>query len=70
VSGFAAKPVVVILLMVEDSAEETFYGPALKEAGYVLRVREPERHRPSCCRPILTKSPVLESPFHGTGISS
>jgi GrpB-like predicted nucleotidyltransferase (UPF0157 family) len=42
VPGLAAKPIVGILLVVEDSADETSYVPALQEAGYVLRVREPD----------------------------
>ena len=44
VPGLAAKPIVDILLVVEDSAEEASYVPALEEAGYVLRVREPDFH--------------------------
>jgi GrpB-like predicted nucleotidyltransferase (UPF0157 family) len=42
VPGLAAKPIVDILLVVEDSADEASYVPALEEAGYVLRVREPD----------------------------
>jgi GrpB-like predicted nucleotidyltransferase (UPF0157 family) len=47
VPGLAAKPIVDILLVVEDSGNENCYLPALEEAGYVLRVREPdfEEHR-------------------------
>jgi GrpB-like predicted nucleotidyltransferase (UPF0157 family) len=44
VPGLAAKPIVDILLVVEDSGEEAAYLPALEEAGYVLRVREPDFH--------------------------
>jgi len=44
VPGLAAKPIVDILLVVEDSADETSYAPALEAAGYVLRVREPDFH--------------------------
>lgn len=44
VPGLAAKPIVDILLMVEDSGEEASYLPALEEAGYVLRGREPDFH--------------------------
>ena len=44
VVGLAAKPIVDILLVVEDSGEEASYLPALEEAGYVLRVREPDFH--------------------------
>ena len=42
VLGLAAKPIVDILLVVEDSADEASYLPALEAAGYVLRVREPD----------------------------
>jgi GrpB-like predicted nucleotidyltransferase (UPF0157 family) len=42
VPGLAAKPIVDILLVVEDSGREASYLPALEEAGYVLRVREPD----------------------------
>jgi GrpB-like predicted nucleotidyltransferase (UPF0157 family) len=42
VPGLAAKPIVDILLVVEDSGAEGSYLPALEEAGYVLRVREPD----------------------------
>jgi GrpB-like predicted nucleotidyltransferase (UPF0157 family) len=47
VSGLAAKPIVDILLVVEDSGNEDSYLPALEDTGYVLRVREPdfEEHR-------------------------
>ena len=42
VPGLAAKPIIDLLLVVEDSSEETSYLPALEQAGYQLRVREPE----------------------------
>jgi GrpB-like predicted nucleotidyltransferase (UPF0157 family) len=42
VPGLAAKPVVDILVVVPDSADESAYLPRLEAAGYVLRVREPE----------------------------
>jgi GrpB-like predicted nucleotidyltransferase (UPF0157 family) len=42
--GLAAKPIVDILVVVEDSGDETSYVPALQDAGYVLRVREPDFH--------------------------
>ena len=42
VPGLAAKPILDILLVVADSAEETSYVPALEHAGYMLRIREPE----------------------------
>ena len=47
VPGLAAKPIVDILVVVADSADEDSYLPAMERAGYVLRVREPdfEEHR-------------------------
>jgi GrpB-like predicted nucleotidyltransferase (UPF0157 family) len=44
VPGLAAKPIVDILLVVEDSADEATYVPALESIGYVLRIREPKWH--------------------------
>lgn len=42
VQGLAAKPVIDILVVVQDSADESAYLPRLEAAGYVLRVREPD----------------------------
>jgi GrpB-like predicted nucleotidyltransferase (UPF0157 family) len=42
VPGLTAKPIVDILLVVPDSADEPRYVPQLEAAGYVLRIREPE----------------------------
>lgn len=41
VPGLAAKPVVDIVLLVADSADEPAYVPLLEGVGYVLRHREP-----------------------------
>jgi GrpB-like predicted nucleotidyltransferase (UPF0157 family) len=41
VPGLPAKPIVDVLLVVADSADEQAYLPALADAGYVLRIREP-----------------------------
>jgi GrpB-like predicted nucleotidyltransferase (UPF0157 family) len=40
VPGLAAKPIIDILLVVDDPADESSYLPALEAAGYELRVRE------------------------------
>ena len=40
----AAKPIVDILLVVEDPSDEASHVPALESAGYILRVREPDFH--------------------------
>jgi GrpB-like predicted nucleotidyltransferase (UPF0157 family) len=42
VSGLSAKPVIDMLLVVADSADEDAYGPPLEAGGYVLRIREPD----------------------------
>lgn len=42
VPGLAAKPVIDILVVVPNSADESAYLPRLEAAGYVLRVREPD----------------------------
>lgn len=44
VPRLAAKPIIDILLVVEDSADENAYVAALEAAAYVLRIREPEFH--------------------------
>jgi GrpB-like predicted nucleotidyltransferase (UPF0157 family) len=59
VPGLAAKPIVDILLVVEDAADESSYLPALEAAGYVLRVREPDfyEHR-------MLRTPAKDSHVH------
>ena len=55
VPGLVAKPIIDIVLVVSDSANEAAYVPALEAIGYVLRIREPDwyehrmlaRHEPS-----------------------
>jgi GrpB-like predicted nucleotidyltransferase (UPF0157 family) len=42
VPGLAAKPVVDIVLLVGDSADESAYVPQLEAVGYVLQLREPD----------------------------
>ena len=44
VPGLTAKPIIDILLVVESSADERSYLPALEAAGYVLGILEPEWH--------------------------
>lgn len=45
VPGLAAKPIVDIDVLVEDPSDEAAYLPAIVQAGYVLRVREPDWHQ-------------------------
>jgi len=42
VPGLAAKPIIDILLVVPNSADESSYVPALEAAGYILTIREPD----------------------------
>lgn len=42
VPGLAAKPIIDIVLVVPNSADEPAYVPALEAAGYVLTIREPD----------------------------
>jgi GrpB-like predicted nucleotidyltransferase (UPF0157 family) len=44
VPGLAAKPIIDVLLVVRDSADEPAWLPDLEAAGYALRVREPDFH--------------------------
>lgn len=44
VPGLEAKPIIDILLVVANSADESSYVPDLETAGYVLRIREPHWH--------------------------
>jgi GrpB-like predicted nucleotidyltransferase (UPF0157 family) len=48
VLGLAAKPIIDILLVVADTADEAAYVPDLEAAGYVLHARDfvPTEHRP------------------------
>ena len=45
VPGLAAKPIIDMLLVVKDSANEDAYVPALESVGYVLRIRETDWHQ-------------------------
>jgi GrpB-like predicted nucleotidyltransferase (UPF0157 family) len=44
VPGLPAKPIIDMLLVVADSADEPAYVPSMEAAGYVLRIREPDWH--------------------------
>ena len=45
VPGLSAKPVVDVVLVVTDSADERAYVPPLASSGYRLQVREPHWHQ-------------------------
>ena len=59
VPGLSAKPVIDMVLVVADSADESSYVPPLERAGYVLRVREPDwfEHR-------MFKCPGIDGNLH------
>lgn len=42
VPGLFAKPVIDMILVVDDSSDEAAYVPPLEAAGFALRIREPE----------------------------
>ena len=62
VPGLVAKPIVDVLLVVPDPADEPGYVPQLEAAGYVLRIREPDwfEHR-------LFKGPDTDVNLHVFG---
>jgi GrpB-like predicted nucleotidyltransferase (UPF0157 family) len=45
VPGLASKPIIDILLVVEDSGNEEPYLPQMEGAGYELHIREPDWHQ-------------------------
>ena len=59
VPGLEAKPIIDILLVVANSADEPSYVPDLEAAGYVLRIREPHWHEHR-----LFKRPDVELGLH------
>ncbi|MEM7625762.1 MAG: GrpB family protein [Planctomycetota bacterium] len=59
VPNLAAKPIIDIDLIVADSSDESSYLPALEEAGYVLRVREPDWHEHR-----MVRTPALDVHIH------
>jgi GrpB-like predicted nucleotidyltransferase (UPF0157 family) len=50
VDGLPAKPVIDILLVVDDSGDEARYLPRLEAGGYTLRIREPDWHEHRVCK--------------------
>jgi len=45
VPGLAAKPIIDVLLLVPDPADEVAYVPSLEAAGFLLHLREPDWHQ-------------------------
>lgn len=64
IPGLAAKPIIDVLLVVANPAEEASYLPALEAAGYVLRIREPEWHEH---RMLRGADPVVNLHVHAEG---
>lgn len=58
----AAKPIVDVVLQVADAADEAAWLPPLDDAGYVLRIREPDWHQHR-----LLKGPDAEIHLHVYG---
>ena len=59
VPGLAAKPIIDVIVVVKDSADESVYLRRLEAAGYVLRVREPDWHEHR-----MVRTPVLDVHVH------
>ena len=59
VPGLLAKPIIDILLVVANSADEPAYVPALEAVGYRLRIREPDWHEHR-----LLKGPEVDVNLH------
>jgi GrpB-like predicted nucleotidyltransferase (UPF0157 family) len=59
VPRLAAKPIIDINVLVEDSSNEAAYLPALLAAGYVLRLREPDWHEHR-----MARTPALDVHVH------
>jgi GrpB-like predicted nucleotidyltransferase (UPF0157 family) len=50
VPGLSAKPIIDLLLVVDDSAREEAYMSDMEAAGYVLQIREPHWTNTGCSR--------------------
>ena len=59
VPGLSAKPIIDIVLAVEDSSDESSYVKPLEKKGYTLRNREPDWHEHR-----LLKPPDVEGKLH------
>ncbi len=51
VPGLSAKPIIDMVLVVEDSSNEGAYVQPLERIGYTLRIREPAWHQHRLLRP-------------------
>jgi len=64
VPGLAAKPVIDILLVVADPAEENAYVPPLEQAGYRLVIREPDWYQHRLLNPLEGTGPSVNLHVH------
>ena len=51
VPGLSAKPIIDMVLAVEDSSDEPSYVKPLEKKGYTLRIREPDWHEHRLLKP-------------------
>ena len=51
VPGLSAKPIIDMVLVVEDSSDEPSYVKPLEKKGYTLRIREPDWHEHRLLKP-------------------
>jgi GrpB-like predicted nucleotidyltransferase (UPF0157 family) len=59
VPGLIAKPIIDMLLVAADSADEPAYVPAMESTGFSLRIREPDWHEHR-----MFKGPVTDINLH------
>lgn len=59
IPGLQAKPIIDMILLVDDSSIESAYVPALTRSGYRLHIREPEWHEHR-----LLKAPTFDGNLH------
>ncbi|MFD9909002.1 GrpB family protein [Streptomyces sp. NPDC059063] len=64
VPGLPAKPVVDLLLVVPDSADEPSYVPALEGLGFALVIREPEWYEHRVLRKHYANEPAEYANLH------
>jgi len=65
VPGLPAKPIVDIVLAIDDSADEDAYVPPMEASGYVVRIREPDWHEHR-----LFKGPDTDINLHTFSVGS
>lgn len=58
VPGLSAKPIIDVLLAVEDSSDEAAYVPPLEAAGFMLRIREPDWYQHRMLSPMEIRANV------------